>query len=201
MKIFSANIGGIIKSTLLAYGAFGLFLIALLDAAFIPLPGGPDVVVIALSHHSHAFMPFYVIVAVIGSTLGSLLLYWMAMRSGGAALRRFSAEKRERAMRLISRYDISALLVAAILPPPFPFKLIVLSAGAFQMRLWRFVIAIVVGRGFRFALEGIAAVYYGEEAVQIFKQYYPKIGLSVAATILVIFLGNSLLRKRRPATP
>jgi uncharacterized membrane protein YdjX (TVP38/TMEM64 family) len=89
------------------------------------------------------------------------------------------------------------MLLASVLPPPFPFKLFVLSAGAFKMKLWRFVAALIVGRGFRFLLEGIIAVKYGEQATEIFKHNYPKIGLGVAAAILVIYLFNSLLKKRR----
>ena len=98
---------------------------------------------------------------------------------------------------LLERYDILAMLLASVLPPPFPFKLFVLSAGAFKMQLWRFVAALVVGRGFRFLLEGILAVKYGEQATDIFKHNYPKIGLGVAAAILVIYLFNSLLKRRR----
>lgn len=197
------SIGGLLKSlqaALIAYGAVGLFLIALLDAAFIPLPGGPDVVVLALAHHTPALMPLYVAVAVVGSLLGSLVLYWIASTTGEAALRKFSAERRERAMRMVSRYDFWALLLAAIMPPPFPFKLFVLSAGAFRMNLWRFIAALILGRGFRFILEGLAAVRYGDTAAEMLRLHYPKIGLGVVAAILVVLLANILLRRRREAT-
>ncbi len=201
-KYFLVNLAGTFRSlqaALIAYGALGLFLIALLDAALIPLPGGPDVVVIALSHHSHAMMPVYVAVAILGSTIGSLLLYSIALRGGQRALLKISTPQRERATRLVGRYDFWALLVAAVLPPPFPFKVFVLSAGAFRMKLWRFIGALVVGRGFRFILEGTLAVVYGEAAIDILKEHYAKIGLGVAAVVLVIFLANNLRRKRRLA--
>jgi membrane protein YqaA with SNARE-associated domain len=199
MKIPLLGIGGAMKSlqaTLIGLGALGVFAIALLDAAFIPLPGGPDVVVMALAHHNHAMAPVYVSAAIAGSTLGSLLLYFIAHKGGQAALRKFSPTKRARVEDLINRYDIWALLLAAVLPPPFPFKIFVLSAGAFRMRLWRFVAAMVIGRGVRFALEGWMAVSYGEHAADIFKQHYPKIGLGIASAIVIIFLLNNLLKRR-----
>ena len=65
IKYLLVDAGTIFKSLqagLIAYGALGLFLIALLDAALIPIPGGPDVVVITLSHHSHLLTPLYVVV-------------------------------------------------------------------------------------------------------------------------------------------
>lgn len=197
------GIGGAMKwlqSLLIGFGALGIFAIALLDAAFIPLPGGADVVVMALSHHNNAMMPLYVLAAVAGSTIGSLFLYYLALKGGDAALRKFSPEKRARVEDLINRYDIWALVLASVLPPPFPFKLFVLSAGAFRMQLWRFITALVVGRGFRFILEGWMAIHYGEQAMDIFKQHYPKIGLGIAAAIVFIFLFNSLLKRRREAT-
>ncbi len=56
-----------------------------------------------------------------------------------------------------------AVFVATLLPPPFPFKLFVVSAGVFRFSLLRFMIAIIAGRAFRFLLEGYFAVRYGEE--------------------------------------
>jgi membrane protein YqaA with SNARE-associated domain len=200
MKIPLLGIAATLKSlqaALIGFGAMGILAVALMDAAFIPLPGGPDVIVMALSHHNHAMMPVYVIAAVVGSTIGSLFLYFLALKGGQAALRKFSAEKRERVEDMINRYDIWALLLAAVLPPPFPFKLFVLSAGAFRMQLWRFIMAMVIGRGIRFLLEGSLAVWYGEQAADIFKIHYPKIGLGIAAAIVVIFLFNSLLKRRQ----
>ena len=203
MKTFLFSIGSALKSlqaTLFGLGALGILAIGFIDAASIPLPGGPDVVVMALSHANHAMMPVYVIAAVLGSTAGSLVLYFAAYKGGQAVLRKFSPEKRARVEDLLDRYDILAMLLASVLPPPFPFKLFVLSAGAFKMQLWRFVAALVAGRGFRFLLEGWLAVKYGEQATDMFKHHYPKIGLGIAAAIIVIYLFNSLLRRRREAT-
>jgi len=203
MKTFLLGIGSALKSlqaTLFGLGALGVLAIGFIDAASIPLPGGPDVVVMALSHANHSLMPLYVLAAVIGSTAGSLVLYFAARKGGEKVLKKFSPEKRARVQDLLDRYDILAMLLASVLPPPFPFKLFVLSAGAFKMQLWRFIAALVAGRGFRFLLEGWLAVRYGEQATDIFKNHYPKIGLGVAAAIIVIYLFNNLLRRRREAT-
>ena len=199
MKVLLLNIGGAMKSlkaALIGLGALGIFGIALLDASFIPLPGGPDVAVMALAHQNHAMAPAYVIAAIAGSTIGSLLPYFVGRKGGEAALRRFSPKKRARVEDLINRYDIWALLLSAVLPPPFPLKLFLISAGAFRVRFWRFVAAMAIGRGVRFALEGWMAVNYGEQAAEIFKQHYPKIGLGIAAAIVIIFLLNNLLKRR-----
>jgi membrane protein YqaA with SNARE-associated domain len=186
-----------LKATLIGFGALGIFLIALMDAAFIPMPGGPDVVVITLSIATPALMPLYVLAAMAGSTIGSLILYFIALKGGQTALKKFSAEKRAKVQKALDEYDIWAMLVAAVMPPPFPFKLFVLSAGAFRMKLWRFVVAMMLGRGFRFVLEGILAVRYGEQATEILKQHSVKIGLGIAAAIIMALLVKMLLNRRQ----
>src|SRR5262249_26785 len=159
----------------------GVLGIALLDSALIPVPGGADAAVMALSHLNHAMMPVYVLAAVIGSTFGCLIPYWIGRKTGEAALRKFNEEKRTRVNDLIERYDGWAMLVGAVLPPPFPFKLFLLTAGVFRMNVPRFLGVLFVGRSFRFILEGWMAVRYGEQAAEIFWQHYPKIGLGIAA--------------------
>ncbi len=203
MKFILSGIGGALKSlqaALVGLGAFGILAIALLDSGLIPLPGGPDVAVMTLSHLNHSMMPVYVIAAVIGSTLGCLIPYYIGRKTGGAALRKFSPEKISRVTELLDRYELWAVLVGAVLPPPFPFKIFLIAAGVFEMNVWRFLIALAIGRSVRFVLEGWMAVTYGEQAASIFKQQYPKIGLGIAATIILIFLFNTLLKRRREAT-
>jgi membrane protein YqaA with SNARE-associated domain len=141
-------------------------------------------------------MPVYVLAAVLGSTIGCLFPYWIGRKTGQAALSKFSPEKRERVLHLLERYDIWAMLVGAVLPPPFPFKLFLITAGVFRMSVWRFLIALAIGRTVRFTLEGIMAVRYGEQAAQLFKQHYPKIGLAIAAAIVVIFVLNTLRNRK-----
>lgn len=82
------------------------------------------------------------------------------------------------------------------MPPPFPFKLFVLSAGVFQMQLWRVIFALVIGRGIRFGLAGLAAVYYGEAAIALLKQHYLFIGLSVMVLLMITFVVNRLMGRR-----
>ncbi|MBO0798596.1 MAG: DedA family protein [Blastocatellia bacterium] len=160
------------------------------------MPGGPDLVVMALSQHNHSMMPVYVIAAVIGSTLGCLVPYWVGRKAGDAALRAFSAEKKARVTGLVNRYGLWSMLAGALLPPPFPFKVLLITAGAFRVKIWQFLGALAIGRAIRFILEGLIAVRYGDQAAGIFKDYYPAIGLGCAAVVLAILIFN-MLRNRR----
>ena len=55
-----------VKDFLVPFGVFGLFAIALLDSALIPLPGGPDAVMLLLSAQNPARMPLYALGATAG---------------------------------------------------------------------------------------------------------------------------------------
>jgi membrane protein YqaA with SNARE-associated domain len=181
---------------LVAFGPAGLFGIAFLDSALIPLPGGPDAVMMILSAAHPAWMPLYALAGTLGSVFGCILLYKISRRAGRRALDRFSIEKQARVKELIDRYDVLSVLVASVLPPPFPFKLFVVTTGVCRLSLWRFAVAIGIGRAFRFLLEGFLAIYYGERAAEILKQYYPTIGIGLAILIIFGFVAKTLLRKK-----
>ena len=180
---------------LITFGAFGLFIVALLDSTFVPLPSSVDALMLLLSATYPSWMLLYAFMATSGSALGCLILYLISRRAGARALNRFSEKKQARVKNLIERYDMMAVLVATLLPPPFPFKLFVVSAGVFRFSLVRFMLAIVVGRGFRFLLEGYFAVRYGAEAKAILARYYPWIGMGLVAGI-VLFVIVKQRRKR-----
>jgi membrane protein YqaA with SNARE-associated domain len=187
-----------VSEYLITFGAFGLFIVALLDSTFVPLPSSADALMIILTTAHPSWMVLYAFMATAGSALGCWILYLVSRRAGARALRRFSEAKQQRVKDLIERYDMAAVLVATLLPPPFPFKLFVVTAGVFRFSLTRFMIAIVAGRAFRFLLEGYLAVRYGAEAKAILAQYYPWIGLGLAFAILIWVSARSL-RKHRSA--
>jgi membrane protein YqaA with SNARE-associated domain len=185
-----------VREFLIPFGAAGLFAIALLDSALIPLPGGPDAVMILLSTQAPARMPFYALGATVGSVVGCLILYYISKRAGRRALDKFSEEKRARVKELVDRYDVLSVLVASVLPPPFPFKLFVITAGVFRLSVVRFAVAVAIGRAFRFFLEGFLAVRYGEQAGELLKQNYPVVGLGLAALIVAVFVVRGLLKRK-----
>jgi membrane protein YqaA with SNARE-associated domain len=184
---------------LVALGPFGLFAVALLDSTFVPLPSGADALVVLLSTAQPRWMPVYALLATSGSVLGCVILYLISRRAGNRALCRFSHTRQKRVKELIERYDVLSVLVASLLPPPFPFKLFVVTSGVLRFPLKRFTIAIVAGRGFRFFLEGYLAVHYGLQARLILAKYYPWIALGLAVLITAAVIGRSLLKKRREA--
>lgn len=185
-----------ISQYLVTFGAFGLFAIALLDSALIPMAGGPDAVMLLLSSAQPRWWPLYAGAATLGSVAGCVILYYLSARAGRAALKRFSEKKQKRVKELLDRYDVLSVLVASLLPPPFPFKLFVVSAGVFRLNVLRFAVAVAVGRAIRYVLEGYLAANYGEHAKDLIARYYPAIGIGLAVLIIIGFVMKNLLRKK-----
>src|SRR5712664_3653661 len=185
----------------LTFGAPGLFVLCLLDSTFVPLPSFADLLLIGLSLTNPHWMPLYVFLAVLGSTIGCVILYYISRRAGSRALRQFSPAKQKRVKDLIDRYDVLSVLVASLMPPPFPFKVFVISAGVFRLNLMRFTIAIASGRTFRYLLEGYLAARYGEHAKEILSRYYPSIAIGLALLIIVIFVAKSYWRRGTVSEP
>jgi membrane protein YqaA with SNARE-associated domain len=185
---------------LLAYGPFGLCAIALLDSAFVPLPAGPDAVMMVLSVGRPLWWVLLcALAATIGSVAGCMILYYVSRRAGRSALSRFSDAKQKRVKRLIDRYDVFSVLVASLLPPPFPFKLFVVSAGVFRFGALRFLVAITLGRAARFFLEGYVVAQYGEQVRVTLISYSWWIGLfgiGLALFAAVIISARSMRRRR-----
>ena len=180
---------------LISYGAFGLFAVALLDSTFVPLPSSADALMLLLSTTNPSWMLLYAFMATAGSAIGCWILYLISRRAGARALNKFSEARQQRVKNWIERYDALAVLVATLLPPPFPFKLFVITAGVFRFSLLRFMLAIIAGRAFRFLLEGYFAVRYGAQAKEILAKYYPWIGLGLVVAILIFVLVKQRLRR------
>ena len=184
---------------LITYGAFGLFAVALLDSTFVPLPSSADALMILLSTTNPSWMVLYAFMATAGSAIGCWILYLISQRAGARALNKFSEAKQQRVKHWIEKYDAMAVLVATLLPPPFPFKLFVITAGVFRFSLLRFMLAIIAGRAFRFLLEGYFAVRYGAAAKEILAKYYPWIGLALVVAIVLFVFVKRWVRKETEA--
>ena len=179
-------------------GGLGLFVIAALDSSFLSFPQVNDLLIIYLSTKYPERMLYYASMTTAGSLLGCFLLYAVARKGGEVFLRkRFSPARVDRGMALYQRFGLLAVVVPSLLPPPTPFKIFVLMAGAAAVAPWRFGLAIVIGRGIRYFGQGYLAVRYGERAVEIVKANGTAAGIGLAVVALAIGLAFYLIRRQR----
>ncbi len=178
-------------------GGLGLFIIAALDSSLLSFPQVNDLLILYLSTKNPARMPYYALMTTLGSLVGCLVLYAIARKGGEVFLRRrFSAERVDRGFHLYQRFGLLAVIVPALLPPPTPFKLFVLMAGAARVSPLKFGLAILVGRGIRYFGQGYLAVRYGERAAAIVQENGSMVGLALATLALGIGLAYYWLRRQ-----
>jgi membrane protein YqaA with SNARE-associated domain len=179
-------------------GGPGLFVIAALDSSFLSFPQVNDILIILLSIKSPALMPYYAAMTTAGSLFGCFLLYGFARRGGEVFLRkRVSGPRLERGLALYQRHGLLAVVVPSLLPPPMPFKLFVLLAGAAGVSPWKFAAAILVGRGIRYFGQGYLAVRYGEQAFAIVQQNGATVGIVLAGLVVAGAVVYYVYRKRK----
>jgi membrane protein YqaA with SNARE-associated domain len=182
-------------------GGIGLFVIAALDSSFLSFPQVNDLLIIYLSTRYPERMPYYAGMTTAGSLVGCFVLYAVARKGGEVFLRkRFSADRVNRGMALYQRFGLLAVVVPSLLPPPTPFKIFVLMAGAAAVAPWRFGLAIAIGRGIRYFGQGYLAVRYGERAIEMVKTHGAEVGVALAVLAIAIGLAYYLITRQR-STP
>jgi membrane protein YqaA with SNARE-associated domain len=158
-----------------------------------------DAILIKLSIDNPARMPLYAFMAALGSVLGCVLLYFIA-RKGGEALFRRKAGKHAHSIRhWVEQNGFIGILIAALLPPPTPFKIFVFAAGVFEVPLLSYTAAISIARLLRYFVVGYLAVRYGREALPYLKDHWLQAILIAAVAVIVSYvLSRVLLRRRTP---
>jgi membrane protein YqaA with SNARE-associated domain len=181
-------------------GAPGLFLISFLDSSVLTFPVINDLLLVNLSIEHPTRMPLYAFMAALGSVLGCVLLYFIA-RKGGEALFHRKAGKHAHAIRhWVEQNGFIGILIAALLPPPTPFKIFVFAAGVFEVPLLSYTTAISIARLMRYFVVGYLAIRYGREALPYIKQHWLQaILLGLLAVIVSYALSRLLLKRRAPS--
>ncbi|MGC1618885.1 MAG: VTT domain-containing protein [Candidatus Acidiferrum sp.] len=178
-------------------GAPGLFLISFLDSSVLSFPIINDLLLIELSMQHPARMPLYALMAAAGSVLGCVVLYFLA-RLGGEAYFHRKAGARALAIRhWVERNGFGGMLVAALLPPPTPFKVFVFAAGVFEAPVFGFTSAVTLARLFRYFGEGYLAVRYGADAMPYLAAHKLQVTVLAIAVVGVSYgLSRWILRHR-----
>ncbi len=180
-----------------AIGGPGLFLISYLDSSFLSFPQAVDVLVVAFTARFPAWWWYYAVLATLGSLAGCLSIHALAARGGEAFLRkRFKAGNVDRGMRAIQRYGLIAVLVPSLLPPPAPFKLFVLLAGAARVPRLRFAFAILLGRGIRFFIAAYLTLRYGKAAFEWMSTNGRTVAFVIAALLVIGTVAFAWWRRR-----
>jgi membrane protein YqaA with SNARE-associated domain len=173
---------------LVPLGIWGPFAVAFADSALLGMP--VDAVVAAYVYNDRRHFLLYVLLASLGSAVGSIPLYILGYLGGEKVLRkRISEERFQKIHASFERHEFWALMFPGMLPPPTPFKVFVLGAAVFEMRFRDFLAAVFAGRFVRFTVLSLLTLWFGPEIVEltgkVFRHhFYWVLGVIVAGVIV-----------------
>ncbi len=182
-------------------GAPGLFLISFLDSSVLTFPVINDLLLIELSIQHPYRMPLYAFMAGLGSVLGCVLLYFIARKGGEAFFHRKAGDRAHAIRHRVERNGFLGMLVAALLPPPTPFKVFVFAAGVFEVPLVSFVSAISLARAIRYFGIGYLAIRFGNNTLPYLKDHKLEITIGVIVFVLSSYAASRLILRSRHHHP
>jgi len=181
-----------------ALGAPGLFLISFLDSSVLTFPVINDLLLIELSIEHPARMPLYALVAATGSVLGCVLLYFIARKGGEAFFHKKAGDRAAAIRHWVEENGFVGMLIAALLPPPTPFKIFVFAAGVFEVPLWSYTSAITLARLIRYFGVGYLAIRYGNDALPYLKDHKLEATVVIVMFILLSYLISRVILRHKP---
>lgn len=178
---------------MLRLGMPGLFLMSALDSSFLVLPFGNDLLLIALvsSNRESLIWIAYVVISALGSVVGVFVIDLIMRKAGEKGLERFVSEKKiERWKNKLENKLGITVFIATLLPPPFPFTPVIMTASALQCSRQKLFGAVFSGRLIRFAVEAVLALYFGRQLISYIDSdavayfVYALIGVAVVLSTL-----------------
>ena len=140
-----------------------MIFIGALDSSLLSLPEVNDYITIARVANNPHEVYYFPLFPAIGSMVGCLLLYHIAKRGEQFVSRRFHPRQLDRVKGIYRRWGLVALIIPALLPPPMPFKVFVVTAGVLGYPVGRFALVIMIARTIRYYFWGTLAYFFHDE--------------------------------------
>ena len=174
------------------WGALALFLFALAESSFFPIP--PAVLLIALSIGATTKSFRFGAICLVGSISGAIIGYfigfflWQNTAGEYTALAQFffdhifSVESFQSVGALYEKYNFWIVFTAGF--TPLPYKLFTISGGLFHINFVMFLVASVISRGLRFFLIAALIWKFGAPIKKFIDKYFNL--LAILFTVLLI---------------
>jgi membrane protein YqaA with SNARE-associated domain len=174
------------------YAVPALFLLALAESSFFPIP--PDVLLMALAISIPRKSFYYALVcsagSVVGGVLGYLIGYEFMELIGYRIIELYGfADKWDYVGNLYNTYAGWAVAIAGF--TPIPYKVFTIAAGAFKIDFTVFLIASVLSRSARFFLVGGLIYFFGPPIRSFIDKYFNLL----AILFMILLIGGFILIK------
>ena len=166
-----------------------LSIISFSESSFFPIP--PDIILIpmVLAKRTKAF--FYASICTLSSVGGGILGYligFLLFNSVGILVVEFYhlGEEVSKFKSYYNSYGAWIVIIAGF--TPFPFKVITIASGLFQLNFFVFLICSILSRGARFYLVSGLLYFFGEKIRLLIDKYF-----NVLTIVFFVLLVGSIL--------
>jgi membrane protein YqaA with SNARE-associated domain len=170
-RIKVVMVKGIVHTLFITFahlGGLGVLILSAIDSSPLLIPLGNDLLFVAMTARKHDLMVYYVFMEVAGSVLGCLIVDALSRKGGEEGLEKTLPRGRLEAVKKRVRKSASwALVLASLMPPPFPFTPFVAGAAAFQYPRKKLLAVVSAARFARFLLEGLLAIHFGRHLLRL----------------------------------
>jgi membrane protein YqaA with SNARE-associated domain len=186
------------------YAAPIMIFVGALDSSLLSLPEVNDYITAYRVAHNPSEVYYFPLFPAIGSVIGCLVLYRIAQRGEQFVSKRFHPRHLDRVKEIYRKWGMFALVIPALLPPPMPFKIFVVAAGALNYPAARFAAVIMIARTVRYYFWGWVAFFFRDEVLQILgwlESHLIEILGAIIAFFILSFVGRLVFARLRSQTP
>jgi membrane protein YqaA with SNARE-associated domain len=190
-----------VVNTLIAWGPLGVFIVALVDGAGVPSPGGLDWMVLLLAINRPDLAMTFAGLAILGSLIGGSFLFWVAGRGGEKMLKKYRGRPRfEKLETWFQRYGLLTVFIPALIPIPMPLKFFIICAGVFKVKPLTYLVVLTVARVPRYLALAYLGSQLGHESFNWMKAHaWHMAGIAAGMFVILYMLILVADRRRRLA--
>lgn len=169
------------------YGSAALFVNALAESSFFPIPPDPLLIALCIGQPRKALR--FAFWCSLASVLGGIIGYWIGSALWAVVgdwfyrwVPSFTPQSFEHVRALYDRYDFWVVFTAGF--SPIPYKLITIGAGVFAVNFPVFIVASVISRSARFFMVALLIRRFGPPIRDFIDRYFNL--LSVVFVVLLV---------------
>ena len=190
------------RDVLISWGPLGVFLLAVVESAGIPNPGGTDALLLILAIARPQQAMLCAALAVIGSLIGSAIFYEITRKGGVKFLAKYTSSPSGHKFRAwYERYGLISVFIPALVPiPVLPFKVFAACAGVMCVPRVRFFAVLAAARLPRYFALAYLGQQLGENSTTWLRAHVWYLGGVAVGIAMALYILVRWVDSRRPVT-
>ncbi|HWP97210.1 MAG TPA: VTT domain-containing protein [Syntrophomonadaceae bacterium] len=149
-----------------------------------PIP--PEALMVPLCLQNPRLSVFYALAGTAASAAGGLFGYFIGKKVGQPILHFFAPKLEQKLDGIFQKYGAWAVFMVSLAPADY--KIFTIASGLFDLKLTKFLLAAISGRGLRYLTVAILVMVVGKHAVGFLKHNYIWVSISFLVVLLIAFV-------------